>query len=525
MRFRWLIAAAATFLSCGAAPALPDPAGPTIELRVRSVNDLVDRVEYAAGLFGKEDVGKQARELVKGLTADGKGIEGIDPKHPIGAYATLAKEVDASPVVVLIPIADEERFLKALAARFNITPEKADDGTLKAVVPVVNELSMRFANGYLYVSPKAQDLDPKVLIKPAAFFARDDGAVVSLLVHIDRIPADLRKFALGQIELGINESRKKDADKESAAEKRVKNLALDAILSGLRAIADDGKDLSVKLFADPKTDDISAEVTLTATDGSVAAKNFAALGARTSLPAGVVAAANPVARSGLCVGLTDGSMKKAPGDQEEVVKEIVAAVSPTLKAGVLDAASTLVGPDAKGHYRFVGAVGVREGKGIEKLVKDLIGKHGPLIEGFVTFKFDVETVGDFALHRIDLKQTDDKFDKVFGTGTIWLATSDTCLAFSIEPEGDTLRKGLKAKPIPTPVVAMDVAAAKLLPLMQELKADELKAVLKDAFGDGPTAGKDAISFGVEGGTKLSITLKAKGKALRAFAGVHGLKEQ
>ena len=38
--------------------------------------------EYVAGLLGKEDVVVQVRELVKQLSAEGKGVEGIDPKRP-----------------------------------------------------------------------------------------------------------------------------------------------------------------------------------------------------------------------------------------------------------------------------------------------------------------------------------------------------------------------------------------------------------------------------------------------------------
>ena len=40
--------------------------------------------------------------------------------------------------------------------------------------------------------------------------------------------------------------------------------------------------------------------------------------------------------------------------------------------------------------------------------------------------------------------------------------------------------------------------AKLIQLTQpDLKPDELKALLKDAFGDGPTAGKDTIGLSVD----------------------------
>src|SRR4051812_10819150 len=125
MRFRFLAAVAALFLTCGFASAQQNP-GPTIEVRLRSVNDLVDKFEYVAGLAGKEDAVRQVRELIKVLSADGKGIEGIDPKKPIGAYGTLSKEVETSPFVIMLPIADEEQFLKALKTRLDVTPEKGD---------------------------------------------------------------------------------------------------------------------------------------------------------------------------------------------------------------------------------------------------------------------------------------------------------------------------------------------------------------------------------------------------------------
>ena len=44
-------------------------------------------------------------DTFKALSADGKGIEGVDPTKPIGAYVTLAKEIETSPFVVMVPIA------------------------------------------------------------------------------------------------------------------------------------------------------------------------------------------------------------------------------------------------------------------------------------------------------------------------------------------------------------------------------------------------------------------------------------
>jgi hypothetical protein len=151
-------------------------------------------------------------------------------------------------------------------------------------------------------------------------------------------------------------------------------------------------------------------------------------------------------------------------------------------------------------------------------MKELVKQYGQFIEPFVTFKFDTATVGDFSLHQIELKETKDKLDRIFGTSTIWLATSDKYFALSIEPDGDTIKKALKATAVSVPVVSAEVSVAKLLPVVHpDLKPDELKALLKEAFGDGPTTGKDTVKLRIEGGDQLNIKFQVKGKAVRAFA--------
>lgn len=536
MRCRLLTAVAVALLAAGGASA--QPAKPTFEIRLRSVNDLIDRFEYIAGLAGKEDEAKQVRELLKTLAADGKGIEGIDPKKPIGAYAFLAEPIDASPFVLMVPIADEERFLKMLKERLNIEPEKGPDGTLKATVPQVNEVHMRFTNGYVYMSQKAKDLDAKGLVTPKVFFATDDGAVASVAFHIDRVPADLRKFALGQLEMGIAEARKKAADAATPAEKKAQELGSDVGLGIAKAILEDGAEVAVRLYADPKTDDLSAEISLSGKSGSAMAKNFKSLGTRPSQPAAIVGAGT-VARGNIKFALTDELMKEyrkgieeslkeaikdVPADQKELAEAAIAAITPTLKAGELDGAIGMHGPDAKGRYQLVGALAVKEGKKIETFVKDTVKAFGAFVENDVEFSFDLETIGDFKLHKIVIKKEDEKLEKTFGTKNVWLATSDTCVAFSIEEDGATLKKGLKAKPIPTAMLSGEFSVSKLLPLTDmELKPDEIKAIIKDAFGDASPAGKDTIRFAVEGGDKLAMKFTMKGKAVKLLAALQTVK--
>ena len=524
MRMRFLTLAALALAAFTPAPTLAQ-AEPTIEFRLRSVNDVLDKVEYVAGLAGQEEAPKQIRALVKQLSADGKGVEGIDPKRPFGAYAVMTEDVASSPVVVMIPIADKARFLEMLKERLSITPEKAAGDTMKVFVPLINELHMKFVNDYLYLTLRAADLDAKKLVTPKAFFATDDGAVASLLVRIDRIPAEVRKVVVGQIELKMNEERKKKPDGETDAQFKLKNMVFDALVGGGKGVLDDCKELALRILIDAKSDELSAEITLTPKAGTTAAKNFASLAGKTSLPAGIVGAKNTVARAAgkiemtadlkkqlkvVVDGLVEEELKKA-GDRA-VAEKIFDALTPTLKAGELDYAAALIGPDAKGKHALLAALAVKDAKEIEKLLKE----YAPFIpEDAAKATFDVETIGAFTLHKVEVKHLDEKFEALFGTKTFWLAVSADCVALSIEEDGAAIKAALKAKPAATTAQGIEVSMAKIVPLTDNnLKPDELKALLKDAFGDGPTAGKDTVTVAVEGGDKLRIKVKMKGKALR-----------
>lgn len=540
MRIRcWAMAALAVstaLLGSGRATAQPEP---TVEVRLRSVNDLLDKAEYVGGLIGKEDPVMQVRELVKQLSKDGKGVEGIDPKRPFGAYSTLTADVASSPVVVMVPIADEERFLGALKDRLGIVPEKADGGTQKINVPLLNEAYIKFANGYLYAARDPKHLDGKNLAVPKTYFAKDDGSVASVLVRVDKVPAELKTFVIGQLELGVQEELKKNPG-AAPADKHLKGLVFDAVVGGAKMFLDDAKEVTLKVFIDPKGDDLSLEITLTPKTGTPLAKTITGLSGKTSLPAGIVATQNPAFQGGAKVELTPDMKKRfgaavddaladlvknAKPEERDFVKRVFDTLAPTIKAAELDAAVTVTAPDAKGKHGLLAAVAVKDGKEIEKLLKDF----APFIPGDAAeVTFDVEKVGKFTLHKVELKNVlknvDAEFERIFGTKMIWLAISDECVAVSIEPEGKAIRAGLKAKPAPVGVATAEVALAKVLPIFEKnLKPDELKALLKDAFGGEAPTGKDTASLSVVGGDKLVVKVKVKGKAVRLGSTLDVLK--
>ena len=120
------------------------------------------------------------------------------------------------------------------------------------------------------------------------------------------------------------------------------------------------------------------------------------------------------------------------------------------------------------------------------------------------------------MHKITINaDIPQEIEKVFGTKTVWLAISDSHIAVSVEPDGTAIRAGLKAKAATVSVVSFEVSLAKVLPLVaRNLKPDEVKALLKDTFGEGAYAGKDTVTVSLTGGEKLTATAKVKGKGAR-----------
>jgi hypothetical protein len=533
MRIRWLTGILALLSASGSLMAQPVKApAPTVEVRLQSVNVLLDKAEYVAGLAGKEDVVQGVKLILKNLQAQGKGIEGIDPKRPFGLYANLHTDVIASPVTAMVPITDQDRFLGMLKERLDITPEKVEGGALKVDLPegiknpVLGAVYLRFANDYLYVARSAMDLEPTSLIEPKAFFSKDDEAVASLLVRGDGIPKEVKTFIIGQFELAVAEHRKKKGNHQDPAEKIILDWLGDGLSGGLKTILDDAKELSVRVLIDPKEDELSAQIVLTPKTGTPLAGYIASLANNTSLSAGIVSANESVASGSVKIALTPdlkasfvkvvdeaiaSLTKKAKGPEKEAVERALNTLAPTLKAAELDLAVALIGPDGKGHHTFLAALAVKNGKEIEKLAKDF----APFAGAQADFAFDIEKIGGFSLHKVVLSHVPEDVEKIFGTKTVWVAVSDSHIVISMESNGTTIRDSLRARAVSVPVLSGTVSLAKLLPLLaKDLKPDEVKALLKDAFGDGGVRGKDSVTLTVKGGEQLSATAKVKGKGVR-----------
>jgi hypothetical protein len=524
----WLSAALAAVLIAADRASAQKDAGPALEVRIRSVNDLLDKAEYLGDIVNQAETAKQGAAFVRGLADANKGIEGVDPSRPFGLYGSLTPNVVDSPVVLMIPVADEKAVLDLLTTRLSLDPKKADDGSYEVKVPNVPvPVFFRFAHKTLYVTAQsAKGIEPAQLIEPKNYFAGMDDSIVSVRVHLDRIPADVKKTVLGQFELQVNDAKERAEPNETPAQKKLRLWALDRLTPSLQSVLDGGKDLSVRLLIDPKSDDLTAEVTFSAANGSELAKTFRGLSGQSAKAAALAGAKSPVAAAGVRFSLPESARKdlapvidaliaegleQAKGSEKQAAKIAFDAAAPTLKSGELDAGVVVTADDGK--LGLVAALAVVKGAEIEKTIKQF-APFAP--EDKAKFEFDVKKANGLTLHKAAVPSPELK--AAFGTETVWLGTSDSLLALSIESDGQALEAVAAPRLAEGATVrgplAVEVSVARVLAAVEkQLPAEKLKQLTGEVFPDG-VAGKDAATLSVEGGDALKVRFNLKGKAVK-----------
>jgi len=511
--------------------------GPTIMLRVQSVDKLLDNAEYLAILVGQEEAAKQFLGFIKAL-ANEKGIEGVDNKRAFVAYANLKEDVTKSDVVLMLPIADQESFLGLLKTRLGLEVKDEKNGLYSTEAPNnMGTVYLRFANKYVYGTLANKDnVDEKKLPKPEDVTGKGD-AVIALGVRLDRIPPEMKKFALGFLEDKLAEARDAPIPDETPAIKKVKITAVESFANGLKGLLEDGEEITLQIDIDKSKDEIGLQVGLTGKKGSTLAKEIADFKLKKSVSLGALPKGNAAVIGAINLALPD-SIKKviapaideladkglmmAPNDARDLITPIIKAALPTFKAGEIDLAGVLLGPDAENHFTLVTSGKVVGGKDLEKAIKDAVAKAPAEVKDVI--EIDADTVGDFKLHRLKVSdKLDEKALAVVGKSDVWLTFRDDSLMMAFGPKAkESLKEAVKAPAVGGPVALLDISVARIATLVEKGDLQGADKIAKDVFGKDLRG--DTITVTVEGGESFHFRLAAKGKTLKFFALIDKLKK-
>lgn len=529
MRMRLFALAAVVAVSCALPARAAETKPPTLIVRLQSVDALVADFKYVAGLAGHADEAEQAAAIIK-LLAGEKGLEGVDTKKPIGFYAYLASPPTSSTGALMIPIADEKAFL-ALVDRFMLGAKKDPQTDVWKIEheKLPFPLYFRFANDYLYVTLRDKEtLDKDKLLAPAAVLPAEKIGVASATLNLGSIPKDLRTLALGQIETQLAKIKEKKG-RETEAQQALKESVVDELLSVLKSLVEDEATINLKAIIDRKAGELALEASLAAKPGSTLAKKLSALGEIKSPVAGLIgddSAANLALRleapdkvkaaiGPLFDEIAEQATKKAPDDNaKNLAKQVIKAIGPTIKEGVLDLAVDYRGPSAKELYTAIIGARVKDGKDIDKAFIALGEKLPAEAQPFIAM--NAEKVGGVGIHRLDVGQFfPEDVQRQFGQSPIYIAFRDDAAFISVGEKGlDAIKDALGTKEKAGAIFRGQVSLSKLAPLIA-VDNKKVPEAAKKAFAEGKDS--DKISLTITGGEELKIRLGVKSGAVRFFA--------
>jgi hypothetical protein len=532
MRMRLLPGMAGLCLMLAVLPvraADPKPAAPGIVVRMKSLDALLDDAKYLAELAGKSDDFKQYEGLFKSVVGE-KGFEGVDTKKPLGAYGFIGAQGIDSKIVILLPIADEKAFLNFLKSK-DMAAEKQEDGSYKANAPNANEpVVFRFANKYVYATRAATKdaVEPKNLLDPAMVLPVNPTSLLSVMVDIDKIPAELKKVAVGQSANGLAGLKDMKDPNETDAQHLLQVALLDEMADWTKMVLNESGAATLSLDLDRQKGDLSLSLGLAGKPGTKLAKTFADLGAARSVGAGLVgkdSAMNFLLHVSLPERLRkplepviDEGVKKALEEEKDKDKRAVGekaykVLAPTLKSGELDLGMNIRGPSSKGKYAMVMAFKVKDGSQIDKLMNDLVKDLPEKERKNVTLNF--AKMGSINIHKVEGGELDKDAREMFGEGPAFFAVRDDAVMMAIgDGAMEALKEALTAKPGPSKAMQFEMSMSRMLKALPMDQRKLAQDAAKKAFALNPDA--DKLTLVLEGGKSLKLTFHMKAALVTFF---------
>jgi hypothetical protein len=501
-------------------------ADPAVEVRLKSIDDLLARAEFVGGLAGKAEEAKQFADVAKAFT-NAKGLEGIDPAKEFGFYAAVTPDVVDSPLVLMVPIKDSDAFLGLFTNKLGLTPKKGDGGVYSLDVPMAPKpVYFRFANEYAYATfGDAKHIAETGLISPEKFFATKTDAVLAATVHLDRIPEEMKKVVFGQAELKMAEAKAKSDATKTPAEQLAEKFAMDGVAAMGRAAIFDGKTLAVSLFIEPKSDDLGIEITLTPKPGTALAKALAANAARPGVADRLVGDTQAFvalkadvpddmlpALGKLADALAEQAIAGVKPDKKDLAQAALRVALGTLRKGTVDFGLSLSRPRADGTAGMIAALRVADGKEVNNLLRKLASD--PTTKS--KFTLDVDKQDGFTFHTLKGAMDEaDEMKPVLGTDTFWIAVGDELVV--IGSDVAAVKAATTAKSGPVRPFTFDSAVAAVSALrLKTIPNPAVSQALKTVFGDRTAPGADAFKLTVDSGDQLAIKLRMKGAVLKFF---------
>lgn len=513
------------------APVQNNAGGPTVVVRVKSIDDLLGSLKTTMKTFFPESIYKDfEREVLSEL--DPTKLKGVAANKSFGLYATLGEgllqgDFAKSSAVALIPIADEKSFLELLE-KTHVPLEKKGDIYSLMIPNAPIKVSMRFLSGYAYVVASNDEIDAKKLLDPKELFAGPETAALAMRIYPDRVPADLKKAAVEFFAAIGNVVTGGDPPPNLKIGVGAWEMVFLTLLSPMvrMVLQDDVKEIVYRLDLDPKTGVFVQEIAVEPTKGAAFARSISRMSPTKNDFAGIVGADSavqllfqtplfaPEVKDILGKAL-DTLAKKAdadlPGNAPKEVRDAVTEGFKALRRSIdderLDLAASLRGPNKNGQFTAVGAFSLKDTAALEKALKAVTAIVPPPVKDMV--KLDAFKVDGVNVHEITVGQMlPEEVQKVFGKSSVFiaLAPNATFVGFGAQAK-NLITEALNGKlgPKPASLFQLDISSKRLIALFKALNAPAEAIELFEKLGHSER--QSALALKVEGGDKLVMRLE------------------
>ena len=509
-------------------------AAPTVQVRLNSLDRLLDDFKYFLSLAGQKEAVDQF-EGMKGMLLP-QGFDGIDTKKPWALYGILdAVNVQDSPAVLLVPVSNEKAFLGLLEKALHLKPTK--DGDYYMVqpenLPIPIPFYFRFFEGYACAAASSKAaLEKGKLIPPSVMFAKPMAGSAEVHFRIDQIPDGFKQAALAQVDVQLANAKEQKVPGENEAQRLGRLQGIESVGQMFSALLKDGTDISFDVDISRERGKLGVGFGVGAKSGSDLAKKFGTMGAGSSLFAGWIKPTSP-ANLVVHAGLDEAARKildlifsqalaglAKEGDHQRVLADKLKKVlAPTIQSKSVDLGIDWRGPSPAGHYTLAAGLKVVDGDKIEGLVKELIAEVPEKERALI--KLDASSVGEFKVHRLDVASTfDADARKIFGDNPIYFAFRKDALLVSAGENGlPALSEALQAGPAAAPMARGNVNLKGLVPLMKNDPGAEAQS--KKSFVN---AGDDTVTLSVNGGDALQIRVEITGAVFQFVAALGNKKK-
>jgi hypothetical protein len=323
-------------------------------------------------------------ESVLLLSTQGKGLNGLDVKRPLGVIVTSAN--DDIGIHAAIPVKDLEKLLGSLQG--STGPIEKDGDIRRLTLPSGQDIEIREQDGWAVIGQRGQEFDiadPAKLLSPLV-----TDYTLAIETHPSVMPESLRALIAAGIQqmaaASANQGRPVDAE------------ALQTALAGLSGV----ETLTIALALDPQENAVFIENKVIAVNGPKAGSSATTRdGGLPALSAHAVQPLNESQRRQI-VAMLDGALPQGNDKTMQIVATVVRGlVDAMADAGGLDAAVT-VDTSVAGQLPLITAgAHIADGPKLEKQVKELFGP-GSAIPKEVKAKFDSGKVGKANLHTVTI---------------------------------------------------------------------------------------------------------------------------